>query len=238
MSRRGRALLLAVLAVPALTGWPLGLVSGAPVAGAGWAWLGYGAAVHAVLRAILGGALYGAGLALAALAAVPVVYGGAAVSCLLWALGASAVAPAQYSPHYLALCLTMLTVIPLALALVSLVPLLELENRLLRQERGVTALERRLLIALRVFNHIVFNVLPAILEVLREEGHLLTATVDAGRPSEAERRQGLGQRWRALVAGGTHVALEAICAAVRHLPLWAVEIAQLPVRDHRDREKR
>lgn len=233
MKRRHRVALLALLAVPALTGWPLAAFGGALLAGAEWGWLGYGAAVHLALRMALGRAAYGGVLALAALAAIPVVYGGATVSWLLWLSGFALDGPTSYSPHYLKLCLTMLSVIPLALGLVSQVPLLELETRLLRHPQGVSALERRLLIALRVFSHVVFNVLPTILEVLREEGRLLAPSLaDASAPHAAQ-RHGLRQRWRQMATEATHVALEAICAAVRYLPLWAVEIAQLPQRQTR-----
>lgn len=224
MRRRGGTLLLALLALPAVSGWPLNLFPAEAMPGASWAWLGYALLVHLALWRLVGAATYETVLALSALAVLPVIYGGAGVSWLRFAAGWSAAGQEAYSPHYLSLGLTMLTVIPVALALVSRVPLQELESRLLRNPLGVTALEKRCLMAVRVFNHVAYAVLPAILDVLREERRLLGAATAAPWHSR------IGD----LRADLVQVALEAICAAVQYLPLWAVEIARLPLRGRTD----
>ncbi len=228
MNGRSRTLIFAIMAVPAVSGWPLEHFPAEVLPGARWVWLGYAVLVHLALWRLAGAPTYGMLLALAALASLPVVYGGALVAFLRFAAGWSVAGPEAYSAHYLSLCLTMLTVIPLALGLVSLVPLQQIESRLLRNRDGVTALEKRFLMALRVFNHVVYAVLPAILDVLREE-RLLRATPSASWRSSAGR----------LRAELVQVALEAICAAVQYLPLWAVEIARLPTRGKtKERTKR
>jgi hypothetical protein len=227
MSARGRALLLAFLALPALTGWPLHLLPGELLPGARWSWLAYGLAVHLALRWLAGAATYGTALGLAAMASLPVVYGGAAVSWLRHAAGGAAAGMEGNGAHYLALCLTMLTVIPLAVTLISLLPLQRIETRLLRHPAGVGALEKRVLMAVRVFNHVLYAVLPAILDVLREERP--PAAVGTSLPWEARIAA-----WR---AAWIQVAVAAICAALQYLPLWAVEIARLPLRENASERK-
>ena len=79
--------------------------------------------------------------------------------------------------------------------------------------------------ALRVFNHIVFFVIPTILEVIREESV-------GGRWAPPERPGGglssVLRRARRLVQTMVIIATDGICSAVQFIPLWAVEIARLP----------
>lgn len=198
--------------IPAFTGYPLGRFSGFLVPGITWGWAAYGLAVNALVAAFAGRRTYSAIAAVSALVAAPVVFGGAAVSFLLWSVGWSPNGPAVYSPHYIALCVTILTVVPLALGLVTVIPFAAFEQRLLARRDGVSRLEKCLLMFVRVFNHIVFVVIPDIVEVVREERN------------GGGRRPSLG----VLVQEMTHVATAGICAAVRFIPLWALEISQLP----------
>lgn len=209
---RRRLLVLMVAGIPAFTGWPLTLVDRPVMPGLGAGWLGYFLVVHLLVWRCCGGRRYADILAVAALVCLPVVYGGATVAALLalWQ-DLPAAQRAADAAHYLALAVTMLTVVPLALALVVQVPFQRLEQRLLAGHRGAGRVEKSVLMALRVFNHIVYFVIPNILEVLREE-----------------RNQGGRPRWRRLLATMTQVGVEGICAAVRYIPLWAMEIAALP----------
>jgi hypothetical protein len=120
----------------------------------------------------------------------------------------------------------MLTVIPLALALVAVIPFNRFERNLLLREQGITPMQKKQLMALRVFNHTAFSVIPALLEVLREENPL-----DSG-PSVPIKSQPLiktfQQQLILLIHIATQVAVESICAAVQYIPLWAHEIAALP----------
>ena len=119
----------------------------------------------------------------------------------------------------------MLSVIPLALSIVATIPFGRLEQHLLTGARGVAPWEKKALMAVRVFNHITFFVIPNLLEVVREE-----------RPFEPR-----GARWRsgeerkaapgALMAVLVQIGVAGICAALRFIPLWAREIADLPDRD-------
>ena len=214
---RRRFGVLAVAGVPAFCGWPLGHFAGLLFPGITVGWLAYLVLVHVLVRWTCGGRRYADIVAVAALIATPVVYGGAAVASV-WNLvtGGGGPAAALAGAHYLRLCVTMLTVVPLALALVIQVPFQRIEHQLLEGRRGVSRREKALLMSLRVFNHIVYFVIPNILEVMREEHR------GGGGPSV---RAG---RWRHLMRDLVHLAVEAICAAVRYIPLWAVEIAALP----------
>ncbi|MEJ2037738.1 MAG: hypothetical protein P8X55_02235 [Desulfosarcinaceae bacterium] len=218
-------LLLAVLAVPAFSGYPLANLPAQIVAGVRWSWVFYFAAIHLAAGLVLGRRLYANIVALAALITLPVVYAGAAISWVGFQLGLSGTGPAAAGSHYLQLCLTMLTVVPLALAMVSVVPFHRIEQSLLLRLDGVTATQKKILMAMRVFNHIAFFVLPGTLEVLREE-----------RPMARWRRQwasGKVARFSLLGRLPGHLVLlsaEIISASLQYVPLWAHEIARLPER--------
>jgi hypothetical protein len=217
--------MLLILGIPAFTGYPLGYLSMEIVPGATWGWVLYWLFTTAVLRCCNGVRRQGIILGISVLITLPVVFIGAGVSFLL-ALGSGPVGRLGYgySGHYIGLCLTMLTVVPLALSLVASVPFPSLEQRLL-QGCAVSLRGKSLLMALRVFNHIVFFVIPTILEVVREE------SVD-GRwalpPAAGEDKYGWWQQGRRLVQTMVIIATEGICSAVQFIPLWAVEIARLP----------
>lgn len=221
MKWRRRVALLVLAAAPALSGYPLAVVPGEILPGLTRGWATYFAAVHLLLVLTTPGRLYGNILAASALITLPVVFGGAALSGLLHLAGlAHPGGPQSYSPHYLALLTRMLTVIPLALALVAGIPFQLIEQQVLGGATGISRAEKNLLMALRVFNHIVHDVIPATLEVVREEWP---------RPPGAGRN-----RSRPTAAGlirmMTWVGIAGICGAVQYIPLWAVEIARLPER--------
>lgn len=215
---RGKLALLLLAGVPAFTGYPLSSYPATILPGLSWAWIAYGLTVNMLVAICAGRKIYGAIAAVAALVALPVVFGGAGISFLLSVLGWGATAGvADYSPHYVALCVTMLTVVPLALGLVAVIPMGAFEQRLLQHPQGVSRLEKCLLMFLRVFNHIVFEVIPNIIEVIREERRYRSPSSD--RPSVF-----------VLVNEMVHIATAGICTAVQFIPLWALEISQLPDR--------
>jgi hypothetical protein len=217
--------LLLILGIPAFTGYPLGRLSMEIVPGATWGWVLYWLLTTGLLRCFNGERRQGIILGISVLITLPVVFIGGGVSFLL-ALGSGPLGTLGYgySGHYIALSLTMLTVVPLALSLAVAVPVQALEQRLLRG-CAVSPRGKALLMALRVFNHIVFFVIPTILEVVREE------SVD-GRWAPPPAAEGEGrdrwQRGRRLVQTMVIIATEGICSAVQFIPLWAVEIARLP----------
>lgn len=222
---RAKLVLLLLAGVPAFTGYPLTICHAAILPGLSQAWIVYGLTVNILVAACTGRQIYGAIAAVAALVTFPVVFGGATISFILSVLGWGAAAgPADYSPHYVALCITMLTVVPLALGLVAVIPMGVFEQHLLQHPQGVSRMEKCLLMFLRVFNHIVFEVIPNIIEVIREERRYRSPS--AGWPSVF-----------VLVNEMVHIATSGICTAVQFIPLWALEISQLPDRKTRARKE-
>ena len=229
-----------MLAIPAFTGYPLATFTAWIVPGLSWSRMVYFLVVNLLLWLLTGPRRYATMLTVAALIAMPVVFGGGTISWLLYQLAGGA-PPSAYSAHYVNLCLTMLTVIPLALALVMTVPWRNIENRLLTSTKGVYRLEKVALMSLRVFNHIVFGVIPQLMEILREERLLSN-----GKPSgpgdrqfrNINRQQGGRLNWRTrltfLFGALAQVGLAGICNAIQFLPIWALEIAQLPERKKDD----
>ena len=173
-------------------------------------------------------------LTAAVLVTVPVVASGACISFVVSLFDADVWnAQIKYSAHYLGLCVTMLTVVPIALGLVATIPLQVFEQQLLQNRKGVTMGQKRLLMALRVFNHIVYYVIPNILEVVREERQFLTGDDGMDR---SKGKHGVSQRVALVMRRMTHVAGEGICASVQYIPLWAAEIARLPAVDESRKE--
>jgi hypothetical protein len=167
--------------------------------------------------------------AVTALILSPIVYVGGLVSWLLEMAGgvSPGAAGSVHGAHYVSLALNMLSVIPLALAIVAAIPFDRLEQRLLRKAGGISTGEKYLLMFIRVFNHIVYFVIPNILEVMREEALLRTVSENASLPAGPRRLRLLGRR---LTAGMVQVGVSGICASVRFIPLWAREIDDLPRR--------
>jgi hypothetical protein len=82
---------------------------------------------------------------------------------------------------------------------------------------------------LRVTSHILHFVIPNILEVIREEGIPQSARKMLGKPGAGRgRTPPMGPRVASFFRLLIHIGVEAICASVRYLPLWAEEIARLP----------
>lgn len=213
-------------AVPALTGYPLDRLPQEIVAGISQGWVFYGGLLHLLILLLLRSRWYLNILAVTAVVTLPVVYSGAAVSKLGAWLGLIDASGAAIDIHYVQLCLRMLTVVPLALAMVAMLPLERAERNLLSRAQGITTLQKKALMAIRVFSHIAFFVLPTLLEVLREERPLPGRTL--------YRRRG-----RPLLRLLIHLAVESICAAIQYIPIWAHEIERLPEPPHqgRNREK-
>lgn len=221
--------ILLVTAIPAFTGYPLNQADALIVAGITQAWAVYFIAAHLVVWGVGGRRKYARILTTAVLVTVPVVAAGACISFITSLFAADpAMARFTYSAHYLRLCITMLTVVPLAIGLVATIPLQMLEQDFLRRRRHVSMTQKRILMALRVFNHIVYYVIPNLLEVVKEERQFQALS---GKAGFIPRRGRFLQRAARLVRRMVYIAGEAICAAVVYIPLWAAEIARLPSRD-------
>jgi hypothetical protein len=226
MNWKIKLVLLLLAAIPAFTGYPLNRFDALVVAGITRAWAAYFLCANAVALALCGRRRYGRIVTAAVLVTVPVVASGGCISLAVTLFRPDPWnAQVAYSAHYLGLCITMLTVVPLALGLVATIPLQAFEQQLLQDRRYVSMNQKRLLMALRVFSHIVYYVIPNILEVVREERQFPAPGISDGR---AQRRGGLFERAALIVRRMTYVAGEGICAAVQYIPLWAAEIARLP----------
>lgn len=213
MNWRYRFGLLLIIGLPVLTGLPQRWLGDALVCGLPRGMVVALAATHLALPLLIGAAAWARTLAAAALITAPVIGAGVLVSVLLQATGLSDRGPAAFGPHYIRLAANMLTVIPLSLGLILTVPWSRLELRLLQEPEGVGILQKALLMTVRVFTHIFGVVIPQTLEVLREEGH--------------------HRGPKALVAQLGAVGLAGICAALRFIGLWAVEIGGLPAKKRR-----
>lgn len=241
MKWKHRLALLALSAIPAFTGYPLRQMDMTVIEGISWGWIGYFLWIHILIRFLLGAVHYANTLSVAALITVPVVFVGGALSYLIHLAGMGpADGTAAYSGHYVALCLTMLTVIPLALSMVAVIPFHRIEHNLLLNRKGVAWHEKILLMFLRVFNHILFFVIPNILEVMREEKRWQIDR-EGGASAESRGKPGnqgvsLSKRLRRLIRAMTSMGIESICTAVQYIPLWAVEISRLPDREIRRKD--
>jgi hypothetical protein len=87
---------------------------------------------------------------------------------------------------------------------------------------------------LRVFNHIVFFVIPTIVETMKEEAQYRRWAESTLKSKSTRSFAGSIRFFETKVTGlareMVQVGVEGICASIQYIPLWAVEIAQLPNR--------
>ena len=229
-----KLLILLMVGIPAFTGYPLSRFDAEIIKGVGYALVFYWIITSICLMWLVGPRRLAIIISIAAPITFIVVFCGGSISYLLY-LANNSLPNSQtlYSAHYAKLSVTMLTVIPLALSMVTIIPFHSFEPRLLSSKAGISRTEKALLMALRVFNHIVFYVIPNVLEVTREE-HAYTqwkGTKNISNDLALTARVGHTMHASgALVKYMTHICLESICEALQYIPLWAMEIARLPTR--------
>ncbi len=229
--------LFCLLAIPAFTGYPLGYFQKTLLPGLAVGWIIYAALVHVATIGLLGPPPYRLALIISLVITLPVVLLGAAISLIgLFFRGWTTADLYTITSHYVSLAVTMLTVIPLALSIMAVIPFHRLENRLLTQAGGVSLVQKCALMFARVCIHVIYFVIPDILEVLREE-RILNQIMGRQTPL-GETKLSLRLRGSILVRHMIQVGVEGICASVRHIPLWAEEIARLPSRRSRASTKR
>ncbi len=228
--------LIVLAAVPAFTGYPLNRLDTVIIPGITWGWICYFLSVHIIVRLVIGSGMYANVISAAALITLPVVFGGGTISYLLHLGGIEWVRGLEASGiHYVSLCVTMLTVIPLAIGGVVMIPVHTIEKNILRDRSGVTRKKRYLLMFLRVFSHILFFVIPNILEVVREE-RPFSSFPEGLHPSNDQVKYRSAahvckHKLAVFLEIMTFLSVEAICSAVQYIPFWAVEIAQLPEKE-------
>lgn len=233
MNWKIKFIILIIIAIPAFTGYPISSFNSDIVLGITYGSVCYLIVVHAIILLVTGRQFYSNIIALAALISLPVVYVGAGVSFLLFILiPSNAASPSVYSPHYVSLSITMLTVIPLALSLVAVIPFQDFELSLMTTRTGVSKLEKFILMFLRVFNHIVYFVIPNIVETLMEEAQgrkwADMALKSGSKSSVYARIIFLRKKINGIIKNMIQLGVEGICASIQYIPLWAVEISQLP----------
>jgi hypothetical protein len=225
-----KTVILWLLAIPAFSGFPLNHVQGDIVPGAAYGWVGYGLMIHITAWALLGKEAYRVAIFICMLITLPVVFLGAGISFAgLFIRGWDPVLQAFYSAHYISLAITMLTVIPLALSMVAVIPFHRIEYRLLQKSHGASIMEKSALMFLRVFSHIFYFVIPNILEVIREER--VFPILSGRRKIPGVAPLAIHRRLAIMVRILIQIGVEGICAAVRYVPLWADEISRLPGRN-------
>jgi hypothetical protein len=241
MDWKTRLVIWTIISIPALTGFPIDRFSVEIVGGVGAGWLGYSILSHTAISNMVGYRRYVWILTLTVWITLPVVLGGALISSLIHLTQLNDMTfQAVRGAHYLKLCITMMTVVPLAMSLIAIIPFGKIEQELLFRKTGLSRRQVRLLMFLRVFTHILYSVIPNVLDVLREEGMIRNRFHNpdfqtTGLPLHRRCRICLDQAglWTRYMR---HVAIECICSSVQYIPLWAVELSQLaeyqPVDDH------
>ena len=225
MTWRIKLAVFCVLAIPSFIGFPLNYIQGVLFPGAGIGWVAYGILVHTAIFCLLGKKAYQVAITIGLLISVPVVCLGAGISFgWLFFRGWDPSRQLFIITHYISLAITMITVIPLALSLVAMVPFHKIENRLLQQNQGVSLLEKCALMFVRVFIHIIYFVIPNILEVIREER--LFSDKAGGKTNSRTKK--LLVRFQGFIRTLVQIGVEGICSAIRYVPLWAEEISRLP----------
>jgi len=238
MTWKFKFFILMIAALPAFTGYPVASYKAEILPGIAYGWTVYFVVVNAIILMITGKRFFPNAIAIAALVTMPVVFVGAAISYVMYLSGLGPPSgPGEYSAHYVSLCITMLTVIPLALSMVAIIPFQDFEQKLLSRTGGVSKVEKFALMFLRVFNHIVFFVIPNIIETIREEAQYNKWVEASLRASSAGSFTGniklIGTRMTGLIREMIQIGVEGICASIQYIPLWAVEISQLPRRSNR-----
>jgi len=233
MSWKIKLLLLLILSVPAFSGYPINMSGAEILPGISYGWVFYFITVHCLILLITGVRHYSNILSLSALISVSVIFIGGTVSYLIFLTGLGhGAGPSAYSGHYVSLCLTILTVVPLALGIVAIVPFHEIEQHFLIHKTCVSKPEKSILMFLRVFNHIVHFVIPNILEVMREEAqyrrHATSFDPKTSGLQRPNKMSAIKIRVKVLIRNFTYLGVEGICSAVQYIPLWAIEISHLP----------
>lgn len=129
----------------------------------------------------------------------------------------------NYGPHYLDLIISMFIFIPLSIGLIALLrgPAKEYERHMILQYQGISLGRKRLLIGCRILVHLLFSVVPALVEVIREEKVLGRIR----RSSKIRIDELRASAWLLL-----RIVCHAVCETLQYIPLWVSEIAALPTR--------
>lgn len=234
MNWKCKALIIWLLALPAFTGYPLNAIQGHLLPGVDYGWILYGAIVYTAIILLLGKKIFRISIIIALAIAIPLVMLGIVISFVwLFITGWNLTDFIDIIYHYLSLMAKMAVVIPLSLSMVAALPFYLLESSILQSRHGVTIGQKIALMFLRVFSHIVYFVIPNILEVIREEGIFQRR----GRKTAGQNQIKLPflRRLGGITQSLVNIGVESICSAIRFIPLWADEISMLPNKEKMNR---
>jgi len=169
------------------------------------------------------------GLTAGALVSISIVFAGGFVAFLKTKVGIpNSPDEYQYSPYYIARYLNIITVVPLSLVLFITFPFLQFERSIITSSEGVTLKQKIFLMVVRVINNVRYDVLPEIWYVIIEEkeDNFSSYLDDATLGKFAK----LKKRMKKLFLKNMYIAAIGIAVSLEYVPLWAVEIAQLPTK--------
>jgi len=229
-----KLLILFLISLPNFTSWILNQFEQEILPGLSNTKIIYFLVVVLIILAINGKRVLFFGIAAASIISSAVVFSGSIISLFKKIINFSDFKFTdifEYSPHYIARLITMLTVITLAIAIISTMPFPKYEKLLLQRMRGISMFEKTLLMAARVFNHVVFTVIPNILLVKKEE--------EMSRKTSFKAREGVEDlvidkgkkniiKLSRFIFEFISIGVAGICGAIEFIPSWALEIANLP----------
>lgn len=233
MKRLMQSLVLIVLAAPAFSG--LFLNDGPTLFFSVTATrVGYLLALNLAIFILRGRFLWLTASVIAVAVTIPVVGGGGLLALILYAFNWGGMTLTQIASHYAVLLINMLSVIPLGIALVSLVPAAALEARLMRNTAGINLPQKILLMAMRVFNHVVFAVMHEVMQAALEELRFNNYLYKARLIGKKRRRRFL----KNLLQKFMFMALTALCLSLKYIHFWTAEISALPGKRQKTRDVR
>lgn len=169
------------------------------------------------------------GIVTASLLAISVVFAGGLISYIR--AGFSSEAIPLYSQHYVIILLNTMAVVPISIALISAIPIQEYETNLLNSYKGVTSFEKKILIGTRIFNHIIYTVLPNIVLIWREEKNINKLTIEYVIEDTFLRKlKKVLDIIKKKILEYSYLLLTLLINSIEFIPLWAIEINNLPSR--------
>jgi len=166
-----------------------------------------------------------------ALISVSVVFTGGLIAFLRILKGFSVEKIYEYSPHYVSLLVRLFSVVPIAIAVVATIPVREYECVLLKRMTGVSTFERIILMVSRVLSHVIYTVLPTIVQIMKEERYARKAyPVKEMLEDSVMKSTKFRRRVSRVIAEILTIGVSFICCSLEYIPLWAQEISRLPSR--------
>lgn len=134
-----------------------------------------------------------------------------------------------YSDHYIKLLFNTLAILPITIAFVSAIPIREFENNLLQECKGVSSFEKKMLISSRIFNHIIYIVIPKLLQIKKEENNLNEITFeDFIEDSFLSNLSNISLLIKKKIQEFINLLIILVVESLEFIPLWSIEINELP----------